>query len=213
MLMRSKHISRWTSLALCSLLLAALLVACGGTTSSSTSTTTSTPTTSSAPTSPPSSTSTPASMTALAGNGFMISYPQSWQLSRSGSRLVTLTANSGTIKMTITTIPDPNGAVSADSMVNTAIKAVKVPLKNEQTESVPPTATVAGVSWSQQSVSGTQRLNAADTVIQAVVLATVHPGNTLTSKGYTIMYSAPKSMFSEVNTTGFQPILQSFKFQ
>jgi hypothetical protein len=207
MFMRLKHISRWTPLALCSMLLAALLVACGGTAGSPTSAATA------APTTPPSPTPTPVPMTTLAGNGFTINYPQGWQLSRSGSRLVTLTANSGTIKMTITTIPDPNGAIGADSLVNTAIKAVKVPLKNEQTESVPPTATVGGVSWNQQSVSGTQRLNAADTVIQAVVLATVHPGNTLTSKGYTIMYSAPKSMFSQVNTTGFQPILLSFKFQ
>ncbi len=207
MLMRLQHISRWTPLALCSMLLAALLVACGGTTGGPTSTTTA------APTTPPSPTPTPVPMTTLAGNGFTISYPQTWQLSRSGSRLVTLTANSGTIKLSIATIPDPNGAISADSLVNTAIKAVKVPLKNEQTESVPPTVTVGGVSWSQQSVSGTQRLNAADTVIQAVVLATVHPGNTLTSKGYTITYSAPKSMFSQVNTIGFQPILQSFKFQ
>ncbi len=213
MLMRLKNISRWTSLALCSLLLAALLVACGGTTSSSTSTTTSTPTTSSAPTVPPSSTSTPASMTALAGNGFTISYPQGLQLSRSGSRLVTLTDSNGTIKLTIAIIPDPKGSISADSLVNTAIKTEKVPLKNEQTESVPPKVTVGGASWNQQSVSGTQRLNAANTVTQSVVLATVHPGDTLTSKGFTIVYRAPKSMFSQVNSTYFQPILQSFKFQ
>jgi len=219
MLMRLTHISRWNLLALCSLLLASLLVACGGTTGSSTSTTSPTSTTSSSSTTsststvPTSQTPTSAPMTTLAGNGFMISYPQGLQLSRSGSRLVTLTANSGTIKLSIATIPAPNGSISADSLVNIAIKAEMVPLKNEQKESVPPTVTVGGASWSQQSVSGTQRLNAADTVTQSVVLATVHPGNTLTSKGFTIVYRAPKSMFSQVNSTYFQPILQSFKFQ
>ncbi len=213
MLMRLNHISRWTPLALCSLLLASLLVACGGTTGSSTSTTSPSSTTSSTSTVPPSSTSTSASMTALAGNGFTISYPQGLQLSRSGSRLVILTDSTGMIKMTIAIVLNPNGAISADSLVNTAIQAQKVRLKNIQTESVPPTVTVGGASWSQQSVSGTQRLNAADVAIQSVALANVHPGNTLTSKSYTIVYSAPKSMFSQANTTYFQPMLQSFKFQ
>lgn len=206
MLMRLKHISRWTTLALSSLILAVLLVACGGATGGST--TTPTPT---AP--PPTPTPTPMSMTTFAGNGFTMGYPQGWQTSRSSANLVTFTDSTGTTKMTITIVPDPNGAVSANSLVNTAVKAAKLPLKNSQPESVPPTVTVAGKSWSQQSVSGTQRLNAADTVIQAVMLANVHPANTLASKGYTIVYSAPKSTFSQANTAYFQPMLQSFKFQ
>jgi hypothetical protein len=207
MFMRLKYISRWTPLALCSLLLAALLVACGGTTGGTTSTTTP------AATAPPSPTTTSASMATLSGNGFTMSYPQGLQLSRSGSHLVTLTESTGTIKMTITTVPNPNGAISADSLMNAAIQAQRVPLKNVQTEPVPPTVTVGGESWGQQSVSGTQRLNAADIVMQSVVLANVHPENTPTSKSYTIVYSAPKSNFSQTDTTYFQPMLQSFKFQ
>ncbi len=202
--MRKKNISSWTPLALCSLLLiAALLAACGGTTSTTTPT----------PTTPPTSTSTPVAMATLAGNGFTISYPQSLQLSRSGSHLVTLTNSDGTIKMTITVVPDPNGAISADSLVSTAVTAQKVLLKNQQTVPISPTVTVGGVSWSQQSVSGTQRLNAADTMMQSVVIANVYPGSTPASKGYTIVYTAPQAMFSQANTTYFQPILQSFKFQ
>jgi hypothetical protein len=207
MFMRLKHLSRWTPLAFCGLLLAALLAACGGTTGGSTSTTTATPT------AKPSPTATTAAMATLSGNGFTMSYPPSWQLSKSGSHLVTLTHSNGTIKLSITTVPDPNGKISADSLVNTAITAQKVPLKNAQAVSVPPTVTVGGASWNQQSVSGTQRLNAADTQMQSVVIANVHPGNTAASKGYTIVYSAPQSMFSQTNTTYFQPMLQSFKFQ
>lgn len=207
MLIQLQHISRWTPLALCSLLLASLLVACGGTTGGSTSTTSPTSTASSSPT-----TSTSGSMTMLAGNGFMLSFPPGLQLSRSGSNLVILTDSTGTIKMTIATVLDPNGAISADTLVNTAIQAQKVRLKNIQTESVPPTVMVGGASWNQQSVSGMQRLNAANVAFQSVALANVHPGNTPTSKSYTIVYSAPKSMFSQTNTTYFQPILQSFKF-
>jgi hypothetical protein len=202
---RLKHISGWTPLVFCSLFLAALLVACGAATSSSTATP--------APTAPPSPTPTPVPMTTFAGNGFTMSYPQAWQTNRSGAHLVTWTNSTGTTKMSITIVPDPNGSISADSLVDAAVKAAVVPMKNPQTESVPPTVTVGGASWSQKSVSGTQRLNAADTVIQAVVLATVHPGNTPTSKGYTIVYSAPKSNFAQANTAYFQPMLQSLKFQ
>jgi hypothetical protein len=151
-------------------------------------------------------------MTTFAGTGFTISYPQEWQTSRSGAHLVTWTNSTGTTKMSITVVPDPNGATSADALVETAVKAAVVPMKNPQTVAVAPTVTVGGEPWSQKAVSGTQRLNAADTVIQAVVLATVYPGKTATSKAYTIVYSAPQSMFSQENATYFQPMLQSFKF-
>ncbi len=208
MFVRLKRISGATPLVLCSLLLvAALLVACGSTTSTSASSTTSTPTT------PPSPTATAAAMSTLTGNGFTMSYPQSWQVSRSGSHLVTLTNSGGTIKFTITVVPDPNGAISADSLVSTGITSEKVPLKNAQPVSIPPTVTIGGASWSQQSVSGTQRLNAADTMTQSIVCANVHPGNTLASKAYTMVYRAPQAMFSQANTSYFQPMLQSFKFQ
>ena len=154
MLMRLKHISHWTTLALCSLFLAVLLVACSGPTSGAPSGSTATPT------------PTPIPMTTFAGTGFTMSYPTNWQTSRSGAHLVTWTNSTGTMKMSITIAPDPNGSVSADSLVNAAVKTAIVPLKNSQTESVPPTVTVGGASWSQQSISGTQRLNAADTVVQ-----------------------------------------------
>ena len=203
MLMRFKHISGRATLALCGLLLvAALLAACGGTTSTTTPT----------PTTPPTPTHTPIPMTSHSGNGYTISYPQSLQITQSGARLVTLANSNGTIKMTITAVADPNGKISAESLVNTAMTALKAPLKNVQPVSVPPTVTVGGASWNQQSVSGTQRLNAADTMMQAVVIATVYPENTATSKGFTIEYRAPQATFSQANTTYFQPILQSFKF-
>ena len=199
MFMQLKHTSRWTPLALCCLLLAVLLSACGG----------STP----AQAAPPAPTATPVPMTGIVGNGFTMNYPQGWQISRSGARLITLTNSGGTDVFSITTVLDPKSAISADSIVNAAIKAQTAILKGAQKVSVPPTVTVGGASWNQQSVSGTQRLNAADTMVQSVVLATVYPGNTPTSKSYTIMYRAPQSTFAQTNTSVFQPMLQSFKFQ
>ena len=216
MFTRLRYFSQGITMALCSLMLAVLLVACGG---SSTSGTTSTPT--SAPTSPPASTPTtpPSSptaatgaMTVYSGNGFTISYPQNWQTSKSANNLFTFTDSTGGIKMVITVAPDPNGTISADSVASAALKAAQVLLKNSQTVSVPSTTTVGGESWNQISASGTQRLNNQDTNVQVVVIATVHPANSLSSKSFTIVYQAPVSTFSQDNTTYFQPMLQSFKF-
>jgi hypothetical protein len=205
--MRLPHISRWTTLMVCCLLLAPLLIACG---SSGSSGSTSTP--SSTSTSP--STASPSTaMTTLTGNGFTISYPQTWRVSRSGTHLVTFEDSTGMMKLSVTIIPDPNGSISADSLVDTGVKAATAALKNTQTESVPATTTIGGQTWVQKSVSGTQRLNNQDTMLQVVVLANVHPGNTPLSKGYTIVYRTTKAMFNQANTTYFQPMLQSFQFK
>jgi hypothetical protein len=203
MFMQLKHISRWTPLALYCLMLAVLLTACGGTTPTHAA--------------PPNTTATPmptsASMTSIAGNGFTMNYPQGWQIGRSGAHLITVTNSQGTESFAITVVPSPKSAISADSLVNSAAKAQTAVLKDAQKISVPPTVMVGGASWNQESVSGTQRLHAANTVVQSVVLATVHPGNTPTSKAYTIVYRAPQTTFAQANTSYFQPMLQSIKFQ
>ena len=203
-----RYFTRWSALVVCSLILAVLLIACGG---SSTSGTTSTPVPT--PTTPPASpAAATGAMTAFPGNGFTISYPQNWQTTTKANNLFTFTDSTGGIKMTITVAPDPNGAISADTVASTALTAAQVLLKNAQTVSVPSTTTVGGESWSQISASGTQRLNNQDTNVQVVVLAVVHPAKMLLSKSFTILYQAPMSTFSQDNTTYFQPMLQSFKF-
>jgi hypothetical protein len=205
-----RNLSRVTTVALGCLIIAVLLVACGG---GGTSSTTSTPTAVPTPTPPPATpTPTAAAMTSIQGNGFTISYPQNWQTTKKADNIFTFTDSTGNIKMTITVAPDPNGALSADSVSSAALQAARILLKNSQTVSVPSTTTVGGESWSQVSSSGTQRLNNQDTTIQVVVLANVHPANTPLSKSYTIVYQAPIATFNQDNTNYFQPMLQSFKF-
>ena len=190
MLKRLHYVSNGTMLALSSLMLVLLLVACGG---SSTGGTTSTPTPvptsppTSAPTAPP--TAATGAMTAFQGNSFTISYPPNWQTTTKANNIFTFTDSTGNIKMTITVAPDPNGTIGADSVASTALQAAQVLLKNSQTVTVPTTTSVGGDSWSQISASGTQRLNNQDTNIQVVVIATVHPANTLLSKSFTIFSS------------------------
>ena len=206
MFKRLPYISNGTLLTLSSLMLVVLLVACG---SSSTSGTPSTPTPAVTPTS---TTATAGAMTAYQGNSFTISYPQNWQITKQANNIFIFADSSGAIKTTITVAADPNGTISADSVASAALQAAQVLLKNAKTVSVPSTTTVGGDSWSQVSASGTQRLNNQDTNVQVVVLAVVHPANTLLSKSFTILYQAPVATFSQDNTTYFQPMLQSFKF-
>src|SRR6059058_6032716 len=110
MLKRMHYVSHGTMLALSSLMFVVLLVACG---SSSTSGTTSTPTLAPTSTSPSAATG---AMTAFQGNGFTISYPQTWQINQRANNIFTFTDSTGGIKMTITVTPDPNGTISADSV-------------------------------------------------------------------------------------------------
>jgi hypothetical protein len=207
MLTQLKHISYWTTLTLCGLILATLLIGCGATGGTST-----TPTPTPKPTPSPTPSPTPIPKATLTGNGFTINYPQSWHVTRSGSHLVTFVDSTGTLKMSISTVPDPNETVSAASLSSAGLKAATVALKNAQPVSVPSTTMVGGETWNQGAVAGTQRLNNQDIMIQTVVLANVYPAKAIASKGYTINYSATQPMFNQANTTYFQPMLQSFKF-
>lgn len=210
MIKRLQFVLNGTLLALSSLVLVVLLVACGSSSTSGTpSAPTSTPTLAETPTSPPASAG---AMTAYQGNSFTISYPQNWQVTKQANNIFTFADSSGAIKMTITVAADPNGTISGDSVASTALQAAQVLLKNAKTVSMPSTTTVDGETWNQVSASGTQRLNNQDTDVQVVVIATVHPANTLLSKSFTILYQAPLATFSQDNTTYFQPMLQSFKF-
>jgi len=208
MFKRLPYISNGTLLTLSSLMLVVLLVACGSSSTSGTPST-STPTPAVTPTS---TTATAGALTAYQGNSFTISYPQNWQITKQANNIFIFADSSGAIKMTITVAADPNGTISADSVASAALQAAQVLLKNSKTVSVPSTTTIDGETWNQVSASGTQRLNNQDTDIQVVVIATVHPANSLLSKSFTILYQAPVATFSQDNTTYFQPMLQSFKF-
>jgi len=108
MLKRLQFLSNGSMLALSSLMIVVLLAACG---SSSTGGTTSTPT--SAPTATPTVATSPTAaanaMAAFQGNSFTINYPQNWQTTTKANNIFTFADSTGTLKMTITVAPDPNG--------------------------------------------------------------------------------------------------------
>lgn len=191
--------------AICCLVLATLLVACGGSTSS-----TPTPTAIPKPSSTPAPSPTPSTKVYM-GDGFSISYPQNWKVMTKANS-VNFTDPTGVDNLIIVVEPNPNGAASAERVASAEIAAAKLGMTNQQTENMPPTTTLAGESWVQKSISGTTKVNGQSTVVQLVVLADNHPANSPASKSFSIIYGTDKTLFPSVDATYFQSMLASFKF-
>jgi hypothetical protein len=181
------------------------VVACGGGT-------TSTPTP--APTPQPSLTPSPTptqGLTVYTGKGYAISYPQGWKVTSSKDG-VTFSSASDVHTLVITVNPNPYDAVEASKVANASIEAGKKQMENPQTETLPPTTTVGGESWVQQSMSGTETSSGQGVDVQLVVISDNHPSSAANTQNFTIVYATEKSLFATANTSYFQPMLQSFKF-
>lgn len=205
MVSKSKRFSRLVMTGLCSVVLAVVLVACGGTTAAPTPT----------PTPPPSPTPSPTpspGLTTYTGNGYTIGYPQGWTVKQGASNTVIFTDPTHVYRLSIAVAPNPNGTLSADSEAGLALDAAKAGLKNPQTEKLPPTTTVGGDSWSQKAVSGTGMVNGQSSVVELVILADNHPATSAATRAFIIGYGTAKNLLNTVSTMYFQPMLQSFKF-
>lgn len=189
----------------CCMILALLLVACGGGTTS-----TPTPAPTPQPSSTPSPTPTPG-LTVYTGKGYSISYPQGWKVTPSSNQ-VTFSDATDIYNLTIVVSPNPNGIADASTVVNTSIEATQKTMKNPQTETLSPTTTVGGDSWVQKSITGTVTTNGQSADAQVVVMSDNHPANAANTQNFTIVYATEKSLFATANTSYFQPMLHSFKF-
>ncbi len=182
-----------------SLMLALLLVACGGGT-------TSVPT----PTPTPRPSPTPA-LTVYRGTGYSIGYPKDWTVTP-GDHQVTFMGAGGLYTFLAGTNPNPGGSVDASTVASKAIAAAKATKKNPKLEPLPPTATVGGERWVQKSISWTETSGGQSTNIQVVIISVNHPAATAATQNFIIVYATEKSLFASANTSYFQPMLQSFKF-
>lgn len=185
----------------CSLLLATLLAACGGGT-------TSTPTATPRPS--PTLTPTPA-LTLYTGKGFSIGYPQGWKVTP-GDGQIDFADATDIYHVTIMLHPNSGGAVNANTLINVTTEAVKKAMKNPKMEPLPPTATVGGESWVQQSISGIETTNGQDVNLQVVLMSVNHPAHAANTQNFIILYGTAKEAFSTGDTSYFQPMLKSFKF-
>lgn len=200
-----KHVARQVCISLNVVFALTVLAACGG--GGSTGSSTPTPSASA-----PSPTAALGSMQTFTGNGFSISYPQTWQKSTSNAQTVFEDATAGNA-FTIVQTADPGGAASANTLADASIQAIaKTVLKNAKTENVTASTTINGVTWSQRAVTGDVVVNNQTVPAKLVLLVAVHPASAVASQAFQLFYVAPTFTFDQVNQLIFQPMLQSFKF-
>lgn len=202
-----KSVTQRFSLSLCTLVLVILLAACGGTGGATTSTPTPTPTPQ-----PPAPTPTPAVvMQTYTGTHFSISYPTGITESASGNQ-ATFVDPVGKNIMTIITLANPGGALTASTIADQTMPAFNQSLlKNGKTATIAPTASVGGDTWVQRSSTG--ELAITDPGVQGTMVA-LFDTHTVggTSMIFEIVYYGPTATFEQANTLAYQPMLQTFKF-
>ena len=194
-------VARWLFFCVCTASIVLFLAGCdlfGGGSPSTGTTVTPTPTT---------------SLTTYKGDGFSISYPQSWKAKQS-SEGVTFSDPNGIAYLSIRTTPNPNELIPASTVVDTALQAFKSQAKNYQSVSTSATTTLAGDTWSQGAATGDITPSGQNTAVNVkiVVIADNHPAHSISSKDFAIGYATGSQVFDLANTAYFQPMLQSFKF-
>ena len=152
-------------------------------------------------------------MTAYTGDGFTISYPQTWKV-KTDSTGVTFTDPNGIAYFQIHEAPNPEGIVSTSNQVTLGLEAFKSQAKNYQQQSVPSTITLANETWSQGAATGdiTPSGQSTRANVKIYVISANHPANSTATKAFIIGYATGSQVFDLANTGYFQPMLQSFKF-
>lgn len=212
MIVRHIHRKLGLATALCCLLL--LLAACQFGGISIGSSPTPTPTAKPAATTGISSPTAVSSMATYRGNGYTIGYPNGWTVNKGSSGSVTFSDPQGVAYLTIEVVPDPGGLISTNDEVNTGLQLFQSQAKNYTRVTVASTTTVAGETWSQGAATGdiTPKGTSGPVNAKFVVISDNHPANTASTQGFSIGYATATQFFDTVNTSYFQPMLQSFKF-
>lgn len=209
-----KSVTQRFSLVLSTLVLVILLAACSNTSGGGTTLNIPTPT----PTpKPPTPTPTPAIvMKTYTGPAFSISYPADITESASTNASVsqvTFADSVGKNIMTIITLPNPGGTLTASALADpTMTQFNQTLLKGGQAATIGSTATVGGDTWLQRSATGDLAITDPGTQGTLVALFDVHPASGAKSQVYEIVYYGPATTFAQASTQVFQPMLQSFKF-
>ena len=206
------------ALSVCGLLLACLLTACslgGGSTGTAPSTTSGNMSVTPQPTSVPAQpTSAPAaSLTTYTGNGFTIGYPTGWAIEKvsPSAASVIFVDPTHTIEFIVTVTPNPN-ANSATSVALDPLLHSMQSKPHSQKVDLAPTTTVGGETWDQMGAIGDLPSGGQPLSIKVIALAINRPAHDANTKMYKIQFSAPAKGFDQMESTTFQPMLQSFTF-
>lgn len=160
---------------------------------------------------PGTTTTPPSGLAVYTGKGYSIGYPKDWKI-EPGDQTVIFSSVTGMYSLLIVVNPNPDGIISASTMVNDNIAAFKGQMTNSRMETLPATTIVGGENWAQKSISGTETSGGVRFDLQAVVISDNHPANSADTRNFTITYSTERSLFATANTSYFQQMLRSFKF-
>jgi len=188
----------------------------------------------------PTPTPTPApALTSYSGEGYTIGYPKGWKYQKYTAQniptdtfigsyiksfssvapqvaqqvpIVTFTDSLGVNTLTIGVVPNPNGTISSQTALGVATSAFQSAVKIYKKESTAAQTTVGGQTWDQTAATGNITQQGTSIDAKTVALISNYPAQSPSTKLYFIVYAGPALTFDNVNSTGFQPMLQSFKF-
>ena len=214
MVMSIKRMICRIATAMCGLVLAFLLVACGAGNASNTTTSksdTGSPPAVAGQTATPTEAKSSVVWKTYKVADYTIVYPNGWKVSESDSE-VAFTDSTGTVNLTIASTTNSNATVTSDQLVDRGETGAKTNLKDTQSLAIATTTTISGEAWSQRAISGNSTYNGQNSAVEAVILATNYPTHAKATKGYVIAYVALKAEFEKAKSDYFQPMLQSFRF-
>jgi hypothetical protein len=152
------------------------------------------------------------------GDGFLIAYPKDWSYPTPGTNFAGYTDDINFEDSTtnenfyVQSSPGssnqaPLSTIAHDCALN--IIFGPTPAADIQLQQVPVTRVVNGVLWYQSEV---EAHFGPDGRAMYACLATRHRSGTDPNAIFTLAYSADVSIFSQLDTTAFEPMIQSFEF-
>jgi hypothetical protein len=152
-------------------------------------------------------------LTIYTGNGFRIGYPTGWTIEKASPSAASIIFidPTRTSEFIVTVSPNPN----ANSATSVALDPLLLSMQakpNYQKVDLAPTTTVGGATWDQIGAIGDLPYSGKPLSIKVIALAINRPAHDASTKMYKIQFSAPTKDFDQMNSTTFQPMLQSFQF-
>ncbi len=159
-------------------------------------------------------TSTPTvSLTTNTGNGFTIGYPAGWTIDKASpsASSVIFIDPTRTIEFIVTVTPNPNANSTTSVALNPRLQSMQAK-PHYQHVNTAPTTTVGRETWDQIGTVGDLPYNGQPISIKVIAMAINRPIHDANTKMYIIQFSAPTKDFDQMDSTAFQPMLQSYKF-
>ncbi len=155
-----------------------------------------------------------ASLTTYTGNGFTIGYPAGWTVdkAKTSAHAAYFIDPTSTIEFVVAVTPNPDAKATTSVALNAQLSFMQSKPHYQKVD-LAPTTTVGGETWDQIGTiadlptSSGQMLSS-----KAITLAINRPAHDANTQMYVIQFFTPTKDFDQLDSTAFQPMLQSFKF-